>query len=183
MNLTPFLALAVLASCLSPAAAQAPEPNGLPELVVLVRHAEKAAQPADDPALSEAGTARAQALAAALEDAGVTAIITSQLRRTRDTIRPLANALELTPVAVAVGSGGLDAHAAAVAAAVREYPGGVVLVAGHSNTIPAIIAALGGPQLPDISETVYSNLFILFRAEGEARLIRSRYGAPDGRGE
>jgi hypothetical protein len=65
--------------------AQTPERTGLPALVLLVRHAEKAAEPADDPPLTAAGAERAQALATALQDAGVTAIITTPLRRTRET--------------------------------------------------------------------------------------------------
>jgi len=50
---------------------------------------------------------------------------------------------------------------------------------GHSNTVPAIIEALGGPRMPDICESVYANLFILVPGAGEARLVRSRYGAAD----
>src|ERR1700682_5430372 len=62
-------------------------------VLVLVRHADKAAQPANDPPLTSAGMKRAQDLAAALRSAGVTFIITTQLRRTRETAQPLANAL------------------------------------------------------------------------------------------
>ena len=73
------------------------ERTGLPALVLLVRHAEKAAEPTDDPPLTAAGAERAQALATALHDAGVTAIITTQLRRTPATALPLATARGLTP--------------------------------------------------------------------------------------
>lgn len=160
-------------------AAQTPERTDLPALVLLVRHAEKAAQPADDPPLTAAGAERAQALATAFQDAGVTAIITTQLRRTRETVQPLATARGLTPEVVPVRSGEGEAHVEAVAAAVRRHAGGIVLVAGHSNTIPAIIAALGGPRMPNICESAYANLFILVPGAGEARLVRSRYGAAD----
>lgn len=158
-------------------AAQTSERTGLPALVLLVRHAEKAAEPTDDPPLTAAGAERAQALATALQDAGVTAIITTQLRRTRETAQPLATARGLTPEVVPVRSG--EAHAEAVAAAVRRHAGGIVLVAEHSNMIPAIIAALGGPRISNICESVYANLFILVPSAGEARLVRSRYGAAD----
>jgi hypothetical protein len=52
-------------------------------------------------------------------------------------------------------------------------------VAGHSNTIPRIIAALGGPSMPDLCETQYSMLYVLeFAAGGGApRLIKANYGA------
>jgi hypothetical protein len=56
-----------------------------------------------------------------------------------------------------------------------------VLVVGHSNTVPAIIAALGGPKLPDLCDAAYSNLFLLhLPADGSApRLVRSQYGVAD----
>ena len=66
-------------------------------------------------------------------------------------------------------SGARDAHASAVADAVRAHAGRTVLVVGHSNTIPAIIAALGGPKLPDICDTQYSNLFVLVVKDERAR--------------
>jgi hypothetical protein len=55
---------------------------------------------------------------------------------------------------------------------------GVVLVVGHDWSVPGLIAALGGPQLPNICGSVYDNLFILTSAEGKTNLIRARYGAP-----
>lgn len=155
-------------------------------IVLLVRHAEKAAEPADDPPLSAAGSERARALAGTLADAGVTAVVVTPRLRTRATAQPLATARGLTPDVVPL-AGTPAAHAQAVADAVRRHAGGVVLVIGHSNTVPGIIAALGGPKLPDLCDAAYSNLFLLV-LEGEggagtgaapARLVRSHYGAPD----
>jgi broad specificity phosphatase PhoE len=159
--------------------AHAADHPGGASLVLLVRHAEKATEPLDDPPLSEAGVARAQALATALRDARVTAIITTQLRRTRDTALPLATARGLTPEIVPIATGAIPPHVEATVAAIRRHTGDVVLVVGHSNTIPAIIAALGGPRLPDICDAAYSNLFIL-QLGGEApRLVQAHYGVPD----
>src|SRR5215203_1108674 len=110
--------------------------------VFLVRHAEKAAAPADDPALTEAGRARATALAAALRDAHLDAAFTTQLRRTQDTARPSADAAGLALRVVGVGRDAAS-HAAAVADSVRALASGsTALVVGHSNTIPAIVTAL-----------------------------------------
>jgi len=145
-------------------------------VVVLVRHAEKAAAPAADPPLTEAGVARAKALAAALASTNVEVVITTELVRTRETARPLAEALGVTPEIVHTGP--RDAHAMAVAEAVRAHAGRAVLVVGHSNTIPAIIAALGGPKLPDICDTQYSNLFVLVLTDGKVNLVTSSFGAP-----
>src|SRR6478672_13139476 len=71
-----------------------------PTVILLVRHAEKAAQPPQDPPLTEAGLARAQALVAVARDAGVSAIITTQYERTRKTAEPTAAALHITPEVV-----------------------------------------------------------------------------------
>ena len=144
--------------------------------VILVRHAEKAPAPASDPLLSEAGTARANALAEALADAGVQAVITTPFQRTRLTAATLTTKLGVTPQAVAVS----PTHVADVAAAVRAHKGKTVLVVGHSNTIPAIVGALGGPKLADLCDAQYGQLFTLVIPEqGTPTLVRSQYGAPD----
>ena len=164
-------AFAVLSAV--PAAAQ-------PATVILVRHAEKAAEPGSDPALSDAGRARAHALAEVLADARVAAVITTQFQRTRATAAPLADSAGITATVVAATSDG-RAHVKAVADAVRARPAGeVVLVVGHSNTIPAIIGALGGPRMPELCESEYDKLFVLeLDAAPAPRLIRARFGAPD----
>lgn len=151
-----------------------------PSTVILVRHAEKAPAPANDPPLDSLGAERARALAATLAESGVTSIVTTQFLRTRATAQPLAEHAQLEMVTVPA-TRELDAHARAVADAVRATPdGGTVLVVGHSNTIPAIIRALGGPEMPELCETDYDNLFVLMlRGSGRPRLIRAKYGAPD----
>jgi broad specificity phosphatase PhoE len=149
-------------------------------IVVLVRHAEKATSPENDPGLTDSGRARADALAEALRDARVDAVITSHYERTRKTAEPVAAARHLTPVLIRAGTD-TSAHVREVAAAVRsQAAGGLVLVVGHTNTIPPIIAALGGPQLPDICDGEYARLFTLVLPPGgPPRLIQSTYGAPD----
>ncbi|HEU4586172.1 MAG TPA: histidine phosphatase family protein, partial [Gemmatimonadaceae bacterium] len=56
--------------------------------VIVVRHGEKATGQGDDPHLSDAGNARAHSLAHALEHAGVSAVITTQWKRTAETALP-----------------------------------------------------------------------------------------------
>ena len=167
---TPFLAFS-LALALSSAGAQ-------PSTVVLVRHAERGTEPANDPVLTEAGTQRALALREVLRGAGVTSIVTTHLQRTQLTARPLMETLGLTPIVMRAGG---TAHVDSVAATVRRRPPGeVVLVVGHSNTIPAIVGALGGPKLPDLCDGQYSMLYVLeFPASGAPRFIEARYGAAD----
>lgn len=131
------------------------------------------ALPADDPGLTPAGQARAEALATALEQAGVSAILTTRYRRTRETAAPLAARLGLRPEVVEARGG--EDHIAAVVAAVRRQDG-VVLVVGHGNTVPRIAAALSGlPALADFCETSYSHLLLV---QGR-QLARLRYGPAD----
>jgi hypothetical protein len=58
---------------------------------------------------------------------------------------------------------------------------GVVLVVGHSNTVPAIVNALGGPKLPELCDASYATIFLLTPAANglPVQLVRASYGAPD----
>ncbi|MGD9583412.1 MAG: histidine phosphatase family protein [Lysobacterales bacterium] len=144
-------------------------------LVVLVRHAEKRLDQGADPGLNALGEARARALAAALADADVAAIVVTEFKRTQATAAPLATARGLEPTVVATQAGGSADHAQAVAAAVRAAPADVVLVVGHSNTVPAIIAALGGPEVAPIGDDDYGNLYLLWLGPERVRLVQTRY--------
>ena len=169
--LVSLFASLTIGSVLSPRTTAAP-----PTVVLLVRHAEKGAQPPQNPPLTESGAARAQALVTVARDAGVTAIITTQFERARKTAEPTATALHVTPEVVEAGP--LPQHAKAVADQVLKHAGGTVLVVGHSNTIPAIVGALGGPQPKDLCDSEYDQLFVVILGDtGPPRLIRSRYGA------
>ena len=162
------------------AGASVPTPafaQSTPTVVIIVRHAEKGTTPANDPPLSEAGMLRAKALAAALTAANVQAVITTQLVRTRETARPTAEAHGLTMETVQVG-GAAPEHANAVADAVRQHVGQTVLVVGHSNTVTQIIAALGGPKMPDLCDSQYSNIYTLVLDGTSARLVQATFGAP-----
>lgn len=143
--------------------------------VILVRHAEKAAEPAADPPLTSAGEARARALIDVARDAGVTAVVTTQFERTKATARPLAAALSITPEVVDARA---KDHAQEVARSVlAKHAGEVVLVVGHSNTIPAIVAALGAKQPPAICDSEYDGLYVVtVPPSGPARVIRAHYG-------
>ncbi|HSU16763.1 phosphoglycerate mutase family protein [Longimicrobium sp.] len=170
--------VALLAAMLAgTAAAQQPGET----TVILVRHAEKAA-PASamdgDPALSPAGEQRARDLEALLRGRHVDAIVTTQFKRTRMTAQPLADSLHLVPEVVQAGA---PDHVAAVAELIRtRHAGQTVLVVGHSNTVTAIIAALGGPALGDLCDSAYGNLFTLvIPASGAPRLNHAHYGAAD----
>lgn len=173
MRLFPRSALALLVFMSVTTAAQ-----GQPSTVIVVRHAEKASATDPDPVLSELGTQRARDLAAALVDAGIGSIITTHLQRTKLTAADVMAASKLTPLIVPAGGA---THVADVAAAIRARPAGdVVLVVGHSNTVTAIVAALGGPKFPNLCDSQYSQMFVLeMRGPAAPRLIRAKYGVAD----
>ena len=136
--------------------------------VFLARHAEKA-QSGDpkDPDLSEAGRARATALATFLKDAGITAVYASEFKRTQETAEPLARALGLTTVIVP----GKDTQA--LAARLKQAQGNA-LVVGHSDTVPEILKALGVAAPPSIADADYDNLFVLILSQ-PVQLLRLHY--------
>jgi broad specificity phosphatase PhoE len=142
--------------------------------VILVRHAEKAATPADDPPLTAAGEARSKALWDVVKDAGVDAIITTQFIRTKATAEPTAAMLKITPEVINASAAN---HPRDVAAAIRKHAGHTVLVVGHSNTVPSIIEALGAVKPPPICDLEYDNLYIVtLGPSGKPGLVRSRFG-------
>jgi phosphohistidine phosphatase SixA len=143
--------------------------------VFLVRHAERFNDSREDPPLTAEGKQRAKALADTLRDAGVTAIITSQWKRAKDTAQPLADLLKITPEVIPTADPPPE-YFQATANALRRLKDDTVLVVGHI-TVPNIIAELGGPQLPTICESVFSDLFLLVPALGWDGLTRLRYGA------
>jgi len=155
-----------------------PGTRGADTVVLVVRHAEKAG-PSGDVPLSSEGLARAQALVKIGTEAGVAAVLTTQFQRTRQTGAPLAAALGLTAEVTDV-RGGAAEHAKSVAELVKnKWAGKSVLVVGHSNTVPAIVTALGGPKFPDICDDIYDDLFtVIVAADGSARVVHGKYGAP-----
>jgi hypothetical protein len=97
-----FLVLALLAITFVPAQTSRAEAPFTVTTVFLVRHAEKQTMPPDDPPLTNKGKARARSLARILNKAGIKAIFTSQFVRTRETARPLAEAIGVAPTVVPI---------------------------------------------------------------------------------
>jgi phosphohistidine phosphatase SixA/dienelactone hydrolase len=120
----------------------------------IVRHAEKEAS-GDDPGLTEAGRARAQALARMLRSVSIDGIWATHYRRTQNTVAPIASARSLTPRIV-------DGSAVrALAAELRQERGKTLLVAGHSNTVPPLLRELGVANPPAIGDDQYDDLFVV----------------------
>ena len=147
--------------------------------VIFVRHAEKTAEPADDPLLSLAGQQRAVELARQLVDAdvvaGIDAVYATSYRRTVDTAQPVADALGLP-----ITSYDAADTETIMEQIVRKHKGKIVLVVGHSNTLPALIFNMGASKkVPVIDEYEYDNIYIVsIPWFGKTKTIRLRYGEP-----
>ena len=139
--------------------------------VLLVRHADIDLPPVTaDPSLNDAGRERAEALAHVVGTAGVNTVFTSSLTRTKETVEPILEVL-------GIGAREMPAAATVAQKARAGEFGAVVLIAGHSNTVPEVIAALGVPAPPPvIGETQFDNLFVVTLIEPTgANLLALKY--------
>jgi phosphohistidine phosphatase SixA len=137
------------------------------QAVFVVRHGEKISN--EDERLTDAGKARGERLARMLKDSGVAAVYSTDTDRTRGTAKPLADARGL---AVQI----YDQPATVVAAIRSAHARDVVVVVGHSNTVPKLLAAFGCAEAVTIADDEYDNLFLVLPKSGAAAtLIRLRY--------
>lgn len=164
--------------CVLGAAAHAQD---APTVVIVVRHAEKAADGGDDPGLSEAGLKRAQELVELAEEAGVNAVYTTQFKRSQDTAKPLAARLSVPVTPVEINRENAAGYPAKLAKDVlAKHAGQTVLVIGHSNTVPAIVEAFGAKRPAAIDDaTEFDRVFVLVVPKsGPVKLVKTRYGQP-----
>lgn len=157
-----------------------------PITVYLVRHAERADEPRQDPPLTEKGTLRSQELARILGKANVKTIITSQFLRTKQTAEPLAKQAGLTATSISLSVNPsnprmiAEQSTAEVTNKVLERSGESVLVVGHSNSIPDVIKMLGGDVTPLIDDKKYDDLFVVtVYAKGKAKVAHVKYGSAE----
>lgn len=137
--------------------------------VVVVRHAEKGA--GADPGLIDAGKTRARRLATILSTAPVDHLIASTLRRTRETLEPLAACHDL-PIEEIM-------EAPAVVKRLKNLPAdSLAVVAHHSFTIHDILEGLGLPEVRSIAVggNVFDTFLVVLRAPGrDPQLVELSY--------
>ena len=145
--------------------------------VILVRHApQMLGINGVDPPLSAEGEARAASLARLLGDthlkSRVAAIYVSEKLRSRATAAPLAQMLGITPVVVDED----DARGLA-RRVLRDHPGETILIVGHANTLPAIVADLSGmADIPPVEPSDYATVYVVTVPRvGRAGVVRLRY--------
>ena len=147
--------------------------------VILVRHAEKKIEPNNpDPDLTPAGEARAQEIARMFSGAGLNAIYATHLKRTQQTVKPLADRTGLSPTILNANQ--TDELARQI---LTDHRGQTIFVAGHNNTVPALVSILSGENFPVIPESEYDNLFIVtvYRF-GKAKVVKLKYGSESTQG-
>ena len=151
------LAAAFLAAALLPAEALAQR------AVLVVRHAERAREgPEADIPLSKTGAEHAARLAEMLKAAGVTAIYATDTTRARQTGEPLAQMLKLAIKTYDTRDEKGTMTAAPLYSRLKaDEKDGVVLVVGHSNTVPDILAAYGARESVRLGPDDYGDLFVL----------------------
>ena len=139
--------------------------------IIVVRHAEKEASSSRDPDLSPKGKARVAILQRMLGEVSIDQFFSTPYKRTRQTVSPLTEKRgkelqEYDPSAQK-----------AFAASLRSYTGQTILVAGHSNTVPALLNHLiGEHRYEDLDEDEYDNLFIVTITDEEVKVICLKYG-------
>jgi 2,3-bisphosphoglycerate-dependent phosphoglycerate mutase len=141
--------------------------------ILLIRHAEKAATPPDDPPLTPAGQVRANELIHVAVKAGVKAIFATGALRSKQTVQPLATHLNI-PITIYSDYAGLKNKV------LTNYAGGVVVVAGHADTLQVITTTFGGEANKcTVTGNEFDNLCVInVYGTGKANVINLQYGAP-----
>ena len=147
--------------------------------IIFVRHAEKELNVSENPGLSDAGHRRVAELTRQLLDAdvvaGIDAIYSTPFKRTQETVRPLSEALDLTIINYDAAD-----RETVLETILKNHKGKIILVVGHSDTLPELIANLGASKnVPAIDEMEYDNIYIIsIPWFGKTKTIRLRFGEP-----
>ena len=135
--------------------AQSANENVKPTTLILIRHAERGNDGSNDPPLSEEGTNRAARLVETLKNTGITAIYSTDYKRTRNTVAPLAQAKSLEVKLYE------PMKEEEIKQIINQNRGGTILICGHSNTTPWTANYLTGEKLEYFKDTDYGNILIV----------------------
>lgn len=147
--------------------------------IIFFRHAEQTSHDEADPPLSEAGQRRVAELTRQLVDAdvvaGIDAIYSTPYIRSLETARPLADRLDLP-----INTYSADDTEEILDTILKNHKGKIILVIGHSNTLPVMIANLGASKkVPAIAQNEFDNIYIIsIPWFGKTKTIRLRIGEP-----
>ncbi|MCB0278732.1 MAG: histidine phosphatase family protein [Calditrichaeota bacterium] len=135
--------------------------------VFVIRHAEKMS--GNDPSLTETGKQRALQVDHLLKDAGITAIYSTQFKRTMETAEPLAKRLNLK-----IEPYNPRDNQSLVERVMNDHPGETILVVGHSNTVNKLSEAFGADDFGELDESVYDYLYQLSIQFSNGKAIAKR---------
>src|SRR5262249_9437794 len=100
------------------------------------------------------------------------AVYVTNARRSQQTAAPLAARLGVRP-SVLPATTSADSVASQV---LREHRGGRALIVAHSNTVPEIVKALSGEDVPPIADDEYANVSVVrVPTFGRANVLRLKY--------
>ncbi|NNF15493.1 MAG: histidine phosphatase family protein [Gammaproteobacteria bacterium] len=158
------------------AAAHSPSAGSPPTVIYLVRHAEKETT-SSDPELSVQGKRRAAALNRFLANEPIDVLLSSDYRRTKATLKPLALRHNLDIKIYDAGN-----PAALVAKVLDQYAGKRMVIAGHSNTVPDLAGRfqssgeLNFVTRADLDHDEYERIFVvIIPGQGSATLLELAY--------
>ena len=144
--------------------------------IILLRHAEKDTSTAGstmmqaNPALSKEGEMRAASLPEVLKAYTPDLFYSTDYTRTRSTITPLAKKFGKE---IAVYD---PRKLADFAAELQKITGKTIVVAGHSNTTPALVNLLiGEKKYPNLDESVYNQYWVVTINDGKAVAAQFSY--------
>lgn len=140
--------LILLLACLAAAPALAKDPP-----IYVTRHYDTPAGERDPDLLAQ-GKARAEALARWFKGRTLKAIYVSDFKRTRQTAAPLAAKRGITPETYDPR----DTPAILARARAARAP---VLIVGHSNTVPDIVAQLGGERPAELKHEDFGDIWTI----------------------
>lgn len=141
--------------------------------IYIVRHAEKQKNQGKNPSLTEQGKERAQWLAQFFKHKSLTAIYSSEYKRTIETATPSAKVSQLN--VQFYNPSLLDEFASQIKALE-----GNVLIVGHSNTINQTVVALGGETFNEVQYDEFSRLYHISYIDDKpsVKLLRSQPTEP-----
>jgi broad specificity phosphatase PhoE len=120
--------------------------------IYLFRHAEKQADGTPNPSLTQAGEQRAKWLANYLKAQNIQQIYSTDYHRTQQTVAPLARQTGLKVVVY-------DPRKLIQFANKLKQTPGVLVVVGHSNTIPQLVTLLGGDAGEEMAESEFDRVY------------------------
>ena len=129
--------------------------------VIIVRHAEKADDGTKDPPLTAAGKERASKLNQILVDFTIDAVYATPFKRTQETLAVIAESRKLAVKTYQANDVNFTKDV------LQENLGKTIVVAGHSNSSPAVVNKLiGQEKYMALDESVYTKLWVLTFVEG-----------------